>query len=100
MVPEAARLTGTALFTIQVTHPGRFIVQTPEPNGLPAGGYLAFGDIFAGALVASIVGGVLLVLAGLAALIVIFVIRLVKTNRAKSAAAAPPAASGWSPPVA
>ena len=91
---------GTALFTTQVTHPGRFTVQTPGPNGLPAGGDLAFGDSFAGALVASIVGGVLLVLAGLAGLIVIFVIRLVKTNRARSAASAPPAASGWMPPVA
>jgi hypothetical protein len=47
--------------------------------------------------VASIVGGVLLILAGLAVLIVIFVIRLVKTNRVKSAAAQQPG-SGWSPP--
>ena len=88
---------GSAVLTIQVTHPGRFTVETPGGTGLPAGSDLAFGDSFGGGLVASIVGGVLLILAGLAVLIVIFVIRLVKTNRVKSAAAQQPG-SGWSPP--
>jgi hypothetical protein len=91
---------GSAVGTLQVTRPGRFTVATPGQTGLPAGSDLAFGDSFAGGLVASVVGGVLLILAGLAGLIVIFVIRLVKTNRARSAASAPPAASDWSPPVA
>src|SRR5215831_16395866 len=83
---------GSAALTLQVTHPGRFTVETPGGTNLPAGSELAFGDSFGGGLVASIVGGVLLVLAGLAGLIVIFVIRLVKTNRARSATAG----SAWS----
>jgi hypothetical protein len=83
---------GSAVLTIQVTHPGRFTVETPGGTGLPAGSDLAFGDSFGGGLVASIVGGVLLILAGLAVLIVIFIIRIVKTNRARSPVPA------WSPP--
>jgi hypothetical protein len=83
---------GSAVLTIQVTHPGRFTVETPGGTGLPAGSDLAFGDSFGGGLVASIVGGLLLILAGLAGLIVIFIIRIVKTNRARSPVPA------WSPP--
>jgi hypothetical protein len=82
-----------ALFTLQVTHPGRFTVETPRPNGLPAGGDLAFGHSFGGGVVASIAGGILLVLAGLGVLIVIFIIRIVKTNNARSPVPA------WSPPT-
>jgi len=95
---------GSAVLTLQVTHPGRFTVETPGATSLPAGSDLAFGDSFGGGLVASIVGGVLLILAGLAGLIAIFVIRLVQANRARSATAAQQAGSagapapGWSPP--
>lgn len=84
---------GSAVLTLQVTHPGRFTVETPGGTSLPAGSDLAFGDSFGGGLVASIVGGVLLILAGLAGLIVIFIIRIVKTNRARSPVPA------WSPPA-
>ena len=97
---------GKAVLTLQVGHPGQFKIVTAGASGVPAGGDLAFGDSFAGGLVAGIAGGVLLLLAGLAGLIVLFVIRLVKTNRAKSATAAQqagpawmPPGSGWSPPV-
>src|SRR5215475_7441930 len=91
---------GKAVLTLQVGHPGQFKIVTAAASGVPAGSDLAFGDSFAGGLVA----GVLLLLAGLAGLIVLFVIRLVKTNRAKSAAAQQagsawtPPGSGWSPP--
>jgi hypothetical protein len=84
---------GSAVLTLQVTHSGRFTVETPGGTNLPAGSGLAFGDSFGGGLVASIVGGVLLILAGLAGLIVIFIIRIVKTNRARSPVPA------WSPPA-
>ena len=86
---------GSAVLTLQVTHPGRFTVETPGRTGLPAGSDLAFGDSFGGGLVASVVAGVLLMLAGLAGLVVIFVIRLVKTSRARSAPA-----PTWLPPAA
>ena len=95
---------GSAVLTLQVTHPGRFTVETPGGTSLPAGSDLAFGDSFGGGLAASIAGGLLLILAGLAGLIAIFVIRLVGASRARSAAAAQRAGSagapgpGWSPP--
>ena len=89
---------GKAVGTLQVTHPGQFKIVTAGASGVPAGSDLAFGDSFAGGLVAGIVGGVLLLLAGLAGLIVLFVIRVVKTNRAKSEAAAQQAGSSWAPP--
>ena len=83
---------GSAALTLQVTRPGRFTVETPGQNSLPAGSDLAFGDSIAGGILGPIIIGVLLALAGLAGLIVIFIIRIVKTNRARSPAPA------WSPP--
>ena len=83
---------GSAVLTLQVTHPGRFTVETPGGTNLPAGSDLAFGASFGRGLAASIGGGVLLILAGLGGLIVIFIIRIVKTNRARSPVPA------WSPP--
>lgn len=82
---------GSAALTLQVTQPGRFTVETPGQNSLPAGSDLAFGDGIAGGILGSIIIGVLLILAGLAGLIVIFIIRIVKTNRARSPVPA------WSP---
>jgi hypothetical protein len=90
---------GKAVLTLQVSHPGRFRVVFTGVSNAPAGSDLAFGDSFAGGLLAGAVGGVLLILAGLVGLIVLFVIRIVKTNRAKSAATATAAASGWTAPV-
>jgi hypothetical protein len=83
---------GTAVLTMQVSRPGRFTIETPGQNSLPAGSDLAFGDSIAGGIVGPIIVGVLLILAGLAGLIVIFIIRIVKTNRARSPVPA------WSPP--
>jgi len=84
---------GIAVLTLQVTRPGRFTVQTPGAAGVPAGSDLAFGDSIAGGILGPILIGVLLILAGLAALLVIFIVRIVKTNRARSPVPA------WSPPT-
>jgi hypothetical protein len=83
---------GSAALTLQVERPGRFAIETPGQNSLPPGSDLAFGDSIAGGIVGPIIIGVLLILAGLAGLIVIFIIRLVKINRARSPMPA------WSPP--
>ena len=83
---------GYAILTLQVTHSGRFTITTPGQTGLPPDSDLAFGHSFGGGVVASIAGGILLVMAGLGGLIVIFIIRIVKTNRARSPVPA------WSPP--
>jgi len=84
---------GSAVLTLQVTRPGRFTVETPGAAGVPAGSDLAFGDSIAGGILGPILIGVLLILAGLAALLVIFIVRIVKTNRARSPVPA------WSPPM-
>jgi hypothetical protein len=84
---------GIAVLTLQVTRPSRFTVETPGATGVPAGSDLAFGDSIAGGILAPILIGGLLILAGLAGLLVIFIIRIVKTNRARSPVPA------WSPPM-
>jgi hypothetical protein len=86
---------GKAVLTLQVSHPGRFRVETVGAGGLPAGSDLAFGDSIAGAIVWTVLVSVLLILAGVAGLVAVLVIRIVKTRRARAAAAAAPA---WSPP--
>jgi hypothetical protein len=88
---------GRAVLTLQVSHPGRFRIETTGAGGLPAGSDLAFGDSIAGGITVIAVLSGLLMLAGLAGLVVIFVIRIAKTRRARSAASAA-AASAWSPP--
>jgi hypothetical protein len=84
---------GIAVLTLQVTRPGRFTVETPGATAVPAGSDLAFGDSIAGGILGPILIGVLLILAGLAVLLVIFIVRIVKTNRARSPVPA------WSPPM-
>src|SRR5436190_2411454 len=74
---------GRAVLTLQVSRPGRFTVETSGGSGVPAGSDLAFGDSFAGRLVSTLVPGVLLTLAGLAGLVVIFIIRAVAARRAR-----------------
>ena len=83
---------GRAVLTLQVSHPGRFRVETAGAGGVPAGSDLAFGDSIA---VTAVLSG-LLMFAGLAGLVAILVIRIAKKRRARAEApAAPPA---WSPP--
>jgi hypothetical protein len=88
---------GRAVLTLQVSRPGRFLVETPGASGLPAGSDLAFGDSIAGGIAGVAVFSGLLMFAGLAGLVVILVIRIAKTRRARAAASSA-AASGWSPP--
>ena len=88
---------GRAVLTLQVSHPGRFRVETTAAGGLPAGSDLAFGDSIARGI--TVIAGLsgLLIFAGLAGLVVILIIRIAKTRRARAAASAA-AAPAWSPP--
>ena len=88
---------GRAVLTLQVSHPGRFRVETSGAGGLLAGSDLAFGDSIAGGITVIAVVSGLLMFAGLAGLVVILVIRISKARRARAAASAA-AASAWSPP--
>lgn len=88
---------GRAVLSLQVSHPGRFRVETSGAGGLPAGSDLAFGDSIAGGISVIAVLSGLLMFAGLAGLVVIFVIRIAKARRVRAAASAAEA-SAWSPP--
>ena len=83
---------GRAVFNMRVSHPGRFTVVTVGPDNPSAGGDFAFGGSLVGGIAGTAVPSALLILAGIAGLVVIFIIRTVKISRARSAAPA------WSPP--
>jgi hypothetical protein len=83
---------GRAVLSMRVGHPGRFRVETPGGGNVPVGSGLAFGDSIVGGVAGTALPSVLLILAGIVALLVIFIIRIVKTSRARSARPA------WSPP--
>ena len=83
---------GRAVLSMQVGHPGRFRVETPGGGNVPAGSGLAFGDSIVGGVAGTALPSALLILAGIVALLVIFIIRIVKTSRERSAR------SAWSPP--
>ena len=83
---------GRAVLSMRVGHPGRFRVETPGGGNVPVGSGLAFGDSIVGGVAGTALPSVLLILAGIVALVVIFIIRIVKTNRARSPVPA------WPPP--
>ena len=77
---------GRAVLTFQVARGGRFLVQ---PFGAPSHSDLAFGSSIAGGIVGIVLGSIALILVGIAAAIVLLVIRIVKTRRARTAAMQP-----------
>jgi hypothetical protein len=75
---------GRAVLTLQVTRPGRFLV---EPSGAPAvagGSDLAFGSSIAGGIVSAVLVSIALILIGTAGAVVLFIIRLTRTRRARA----------------
>src|SRR5215475_8270523 len=97
---------GRAVLSMQVSHPGRFSVETRGANSVPGGSDLAFGDSIVGGIAGIAAPSALLVLAGIIGLVVIFIIRVVKNSRARSAVPAwstpgspPGARPAWSPPA-
>ena len=77
---------GRAVLTFQVARGGRFLVQ---PFGAPSHSDLAFGSSIASGIVGIVLGSIALILVGIAAAIVLLVIRIVKTRRARTAAMQP-----------
>ncbi len=77
---------GRAVLTLQVARGGRFLVQ---PFGAPSHSDLAFGSSVAGGIVGIVLGSIALIFAGVAVAIVLLVIRIVKTRRARAAARLP-----------
>ena len=77
---------GRAVLTLQVARGGRFLV---EPFGAPSHSDLAFGSSIAGGIVGIVLGSLALIFTGVAIAIVLLVIRIVKTRRARAAAMQP-----------
>jgi hypothetical protein len=77
---------GRAVLTLRVARGGRFLV---EPSGAPSHSDLAFGSSIAGGIVGIVLGSLALIFAGIAAAIVLLVIRIIKTRRARAAAVQP-----------
>jgi hypothetical protein len=74
---------GRAALTLKISSPGTFLVTAPAA---PSGSDLAFGTSIAGGIVTTVVAAILLMLAGIAGLIVIFVIRVRRISRQRAAA--------------
>jgi hypothetical protein len=77
---------GRAVLALRVARGGRFLV---EPSGAPSHSDLAFGSSIAGGIVGIVLGSIALIFAGIAVAIVLLVIRIVKTRRARVAAMQP-----------
>jgi hypothetical protein len=80
---------GRAVLSLQVAHPGRFTVVTSGGARVPAHADLAFGNSIIGGIGLIVLGSVLLMVLGVAAGIAIFIIRIVRKSRARSAAPVP-----------
>jgi hypothetical protein len=73
---------GRAVLTLQIVRPGRFLVKPSGASAVP-GSDLAFGSSLAGAIVAIVLPSLGLIFLGIAGAIVLFIIRLTRTRRAR-----------------
>jgi hypothetical protein len=79
---------GRAVLTLQVVHPGKFLVESSGAAAVAGGGDLAFGSSIAGGIVGTVVLSVGLIFLGIAAMIILFIIRLIRSQRARAQAGA------------
>jgi len=76
---------GRAVLTLQVVHPGRFMVTPSGASALAGGGTdLAFGTSIADSIVGIVLPSIGLVFLGIAGAIVLFIIHLTRTRRARA----------------
>jgi hypothetical protein len=73
---------GTAVGTVQIARPGRFLVQVTSPGAL-AGSYLAVGSNITAGIAAIVLPALLLALAGIGGAIAIAIIRHSRARRAR-----------------
>jgi hypothetical protein len=74
---------GRAVLTLQVVHPGRFAVQPSGAGAATAGSDLAFGQSIGGSIVGIVLPTIGLIFLGVASWIILFVMRLTRTRRAR-----------------
>jgi hypothetical protein len=75
---------GRAVLTLQVVHPGKFLVEASGAGAAPVGSDLAFGQSLGGAIVGIVLPTIGLIFLGVASWILLFVIRLTRTRRARA----------------
>jgi hypothetical protein len=75
---------GRAVLTLQVAHPGKFLVEASGAGAATAGSDLAFGQSIAGSIVSIVLPTLGLIFLGVASWIILFVIRLTRTRRARA----------------
>jgi hypothetical protein len=75
---------GRAVLTLEVAHPGRFLVEPSGATAVAGGSDLAFGSSVAGGIVTTVLLSIVLIFLGIAAAIVLFIIRLTRTRRARA----------------
>jgi hypothetical protein len=79
---------GRAVLTLQVVHPGKFLVVPSGATAVAGGSDLAFGSSIAGSIVGTVVLSIGLIFLGIAITIILFIIRLTRTRRARAQAGA------------
>jgi hypothetical protein len=75
---------GRAVLTLQVVHPGKFLVEPSGATAVAGGSDLAFGSSIAGGIVGTVVLSIGLIFLGIAVTIILFIIRLTRTRRARA----------------
>lgn len=75
---------GRAVLTFQVVHPGKFLVHPSGATAVAGGSDLAFGSSVAGGIVTTVLLSIGLIFLGIAAAVVLFIIRLTRTRRARA----------------
>ena len=85
--------SGVAIDTLTISGSGKFLVETTAQNA-PAGGDIAIGASIGGSIVATVVPGVILLLAGIGGTIVTAIVLVRRRNKRGDAGAAWPGQPG------
>jgi hypothetical protein len=75
---------GRAVLTLQVVHPGKFLVEPAGAGAVASGSDLAFGPSIGGSIVGIVLPTIGLIFLGIASGIILFIIRLTRTRRARA----------------
>lgn len=75
---------GRAVLTLQVVHPGRFLVETAGAPAVPGGSDLAFGSSIAGRVAGTVLPSIGLIFLGIIGAIVVGLLRTSRVRRARA----------------
>jgi hypothetical protein len=75
---------GRAVLTLQVVHPGRFLVEPAGAPAVPGGSDLAFGSSIAGRVAGTVLPSIGLIFLGIIGAIAVGIIRVGRVRRARA----------------